>query len=66
MAKIAQNYVFEGDFKVDFLSTVDVIGIASGIFGYTVGSSLQSIQDLLRLLKVYRIRKLLQKIREVN
>ncbi len=50
----------------DFLSTVDVIAMLSFIFGFEIGSGLAIVQDGLSLLKVIRIRKLLQKIREIN
>ena len=43
LRKIAHNYIFEGDFDVDFLSTVDVIGFASTIFRFTISSTLQQV-----------------------
>ena len=65
--KIARNYILEGDFIVDFVSTVDIIGFFRFLFNIKNPSGVAlAIQDSMSLLKVYRVRKLIKKIREVN
>ena len=66
MRKIAHNYMIEGDFVIDFLSTVDVVSFVAFLTNSKVSQGMGVLRDGLSLLKVLRIRKLLQKLREVN
>ena len=65
LKEIASHYIFDGDFIFDFLSTIDIIGFTYDVFGLALEptSSMGIFKDLLAMLKVYRIRKLLQQLR---
>ena len=66
LRKIAMNYICEGDFMIDFLSTVDFIGMIANFRKGPISNGAGMIRDSLSMLKVFRIRKLLNVIREMN
>lgn len=63
--RICHHYIFEGDFLVDFISTCPVLSILM-IFGVEETPLLIGITDMFSLLKVTRVRKILQKISHLN
>lgn len=63
---IAREYMIEGDFIIDFVSTINVVGYVGVLLQIDIVGGMKVLEDSLKVLKVLRFRKLLQKIREIN
>ena len=62
--KIALYYIFEGSFFIDFMSTFPFTEIGT-VAGVPTGSLFYLFADIMSLLKAFRLKKILKKIRDM-
>lgn len=62
--KIANHYIFEGSFLIDFMSTFPFAAIFE-IFGIPKASFAYLFANIMSLLKATRLKKILKKIRDM-